>query len=183
MSTAVSDPTTVKYERQFDLLDADGDAIVTWSDYQKLVDRFVGSYGISKDDRRARALQAGYQMAWLELLRHSGSDGDRLTKDQFVAASRLAVVDTSRLNVVEGLAHAMFDLIDSNYDNEVDKEEFHTYVTKVWRVDSPEAMEAFVRLDTDGDGCISRSEFIRAQREYYFSNDPDAAGSLLFGTI
>ncbi|MEV5273435.1 hypothetical protein [Streptomyces werraensis] len=39
-------------------------------------------------------------------------DGDRLIKDPFVTASRLAVIDTSRLNVTEGSGHAIFDIVD-----------------------------------------------------------------------
>ncbi|MEU7058332.1 hypothetical protein [Streptomyces sp. NPDC046197] len=38
-------------------------------------------------------------------------------------------------------------------------------------------------MDLDGDGHISRQEFIRAAHEYFYSNDPNAAGSLFFGHI
>ncbi|MFC9424779.1 hypothetical protein [Streptomyces sp. NPDC056987] len=41
--------------------------------------------------------------------------------------------------------------------------------------------EQFVTADrlTDGDGVISRQEFVRAVREHFLSNDPEAPGSLL----
>ncbi|MEV0495871.1 EF-hand domain-containing protein [Streptomyces atratus] len=42
-------------------------------------------------------------------------------------------------------------------------------------------MDVFIKLDTDGDGAISRQEFIRAVREHYLSDNPDAPGSLFFG--
>ncbi|WP_234306650.1 hypothetical protein [Streptomyces sp. NRRL F-2799] len=46
-------------------------------------------------------------------------------------------------------------------------------------------MESFTKLDTDGDGdgAISRHEFIRAVREHFRSSDPDAPGSLFFGRV
>ncbi|MGC4996424.1 hypothetical protein [Streptomyces sp. DT195] len=53
----------------------------------------------------------------------------------------------------------------------------------MWRSDAPDAMDSFAKLDTDGDGTISRYEFIRAVREHFLSNDPDAPGSLFFGRI
>ncbi|MFI9427596.1 EF-hand domain-containing protein [Streptomyces achromogenes] len=110
-------------------------------------------------------------------------DGDRLTKDQFVTANRLAVIDTSRLNVTEGGGHAIFDIIDADGDNEIGKDEFARLMRDVWKDDSPGTMDLFFRLDTDGGGAISRHEFIRVVREHFLSNDPEAPGSIFFGHI
>lgn len=44
-------------------------------------------------------------------------------------------------------------------------------------------MCAITKPDTDGDGAIPRHEFIRAVREHFLSNDPDAPGSMFFGHI
>ncbi|MBJ7903609.1 EF-hand domain-containing protein [Streptomyces sp. NPDC003656] len=181
MTTTAQDVISVKLERSFDALDANSDGYLDWTDYQKLGDRYIQAYKLDKDDRRARALQTFCQIYWLELLRHAGVDADRLTKDQFVTANRLAVIDTSRLNVTEGGGHAIFDVIDVDGDNEISKDEFARFLKDVWQSDAPDAMESFTRLDTDGDGAISRQEFIRAIREHYFSNDPEAPGSLFFG--
>ncbi|MEV5864329.1 EF-hand domain-containing protein [Streptomyces sp. NPDC052071] len=183
MTTATQDIITIKLERTFDQMDANQDGYLDWSDYQKLADRYIQGYGLSREDRRTRALQTFCQIYWLELLRHAGVDGDRLTKDQFVMANRLAVIDTSRLNVTEGGGHAIFDIIDVNGDNEISKDEFARLMRDVWKHDSPEAMDLFMKLDTDGDGAISRHEFIRAVREHFLSNDPDAPGSIFFGHV
>jgi Ca2+-binding EF-hand superfamily protein len=183
MATATQDVITVKLERTFDTMDANHDGHVDWTDYQKLADRYIQAYRLDKDDRRARALQTFCQIYWLELLRHAGVETDRLTKDQFVTANRLAVVDTSRLNVTEGGGHAIFDVIDVDGDNEISKDEFARFLKDVWKSDAPDAMDSFTKLDTDGDGVISRQEFIRAVREHFLSNDPDAPGSLFFGHV
>ncbi|GHE14401.1 hypothetical protein [Streptomyces alanosinicus] len=71
--------------------------------------RYIDAYKLDKDDRQARALHTSLQLYWLELLRHAGVDGDRLTKGQFVTANRFAAIDTSRLNVMEGVGHVLFD--------------------------------------------------------------------------
>ncbi|MFD4540847.1 EF-hand domain-containing protein [Streptomyces bauhiniae] len=183
MTTTAQDVISVKLERAFDALDANSDGYLDWSDYEKLGDRYIQAYRLDKNDRRARAIQTFCQIYWLELLRHAGIDGDRLTKEQFVTANRLAVIDTSRLNVTEGGGHAIFDVIDVDQDNEISRAEFERFLRDVWRSEAPDAMEAFAKLDTDGDGAISRQEFIRAIREYYFSSDPDAPGSLFFGQV
>ncbi|MFF7367317.1 EF-hand domain-containing protein [Streptomyces tricolor] len=183
MTSAVHDIITIKLERTFDQMDANKDGYLDWTDYQKLADRYIQGYGLSRDDRRARALQTFCQIYWLELLRHAGADGDRLSKEQFVLANRLAVIDTSRLNVTEGGGHAIFDIIDADGDNEISRDEFARLTRDVWGDHSPGTMDLFNRLDTDGDGTISRHEFIRAVREHFLSNDPDAPGSIFFGHI
>ncbi|WP_406143549.1 hypothetical protein [Streptomyces anulatus] len=62
---------TDKLERTFDAMDVQ-DGYLDWSDYQKLADRYIQGYGLSRDDRRTRALQTFCQIYWLELLRHAG---------------------------------------------------------------------------------------------------------------
>ncbi|MGW7199654.1 EF-hand domain-containing protein [Streptomyces chryseus] len=104
-------------------------------------------------------------------------------KDQFVTASRLASIDTSRLNVAEGLGDVIFDVIDTDGDNQITKDEFARCLKDVWKVDAPDAMDSFTKLDTDGDGTISRHELIRAIREFFLFNDADAPGSLFFGHV
>ncbi|MFF8717247.1 EF-hand domain-containing protein [Streptomyces sp. NPDC015184] len=181
MTTTAQDVITTKLERSFEALDDNKDGYLDWTDYQKLADRYIQAYKLGKDDRRARALYAFYQTYWLEMLRHSSVQEDRLAKDQFVTANRLASVDTSRLNLADGAGHVTFDVIDSDGDNEISKDEFTRFLKDVWRSDAPE--DAFPQLDTDGDGSISRMEFVRAVREHFLSDNPDAPGSMFFGRV
>ncbi|MFC7965469.1 EF-hand domain-containing protein [Streptomyces cinereoruber] len=172
-----------KYGRAFDGLDADNNGYLDWSDYQALADRFISAYRLGRDDRRARALNAFLQMQWMELLRHANVDGDRLDREQYIQAARLAGIDTSRFNLVDGHGHAMFDVIDTDEDNEISKDEFVRLLRDVWQVTDPSALDAFDRIDTDGDGAVSRTEFIRTIREYHLSPDPHAPGSVIFGQV
>ncbi|MBM7774367.1 Ca2+-binding EF-hand superfamily protein [Actinokineospora baliensis] len=183
MAKAKQDVIGAKLGLMFETVDADHNGYLDWSDYRKLAERYVDAYHLREGDRRARALHAFFQAYWLELLRHAGVEDDRLTKEQFVVASRLASIDTSRINIADGAGHVMFDVVDVNGDNEISEEEFARCLREVWRTEAPEAIEAFRALDTDRDGAISREEFIGAVREHLFSNNPDAPGSLFFGHI
>ncbi|WP_407652784.1 EF-hand domain-containing protein [Amycolatopsis cynarae] len=72
--------------------------------------------------------------------------------------------------MVEGVPHAIFDIVDGDGDNTISKSEFKQLLD-VWGVSAPDAMATFMRLDTDGDGVISRHEYIRAIREFFYSPD------------
>lgn len=181
MTTATADPISVKLDQLFAATDTYGDGYVDWSDYQRLVDRYLSGYKIEKSDRRAQALLISYQMQWAELLRHADG-GNRLSKEQYHFASRAASVDTSRFNMVEGVPHAIFDIMDTDGDNSISKSEFKKYLD-VWNITDPSAFDAFAQMDTDGDGAISRQEFLRAVREFFYSQDLEAPGSLIFGRL
>ncbi|MFF5638737.1 EF-hand domain-containing protein [Streptomyces sp. NPDC012825] len=181
MATATADPITTKLDHLFSATDNDNDGYVEWADYQRLIDRYLSAYKIDKNDRRAHALTAAYQMYWMELLRHADGN-NRLNKEQYHHANRAASVDTSRFNMVEGVPHAIFDVMDTDGDNTISKEEFKQFLD-VWGISAPDAMDTFAQLDTDGDGSISRHEYIRAVREFFYSPDLDAAGSLFFGRL
>lgn len=183
MATATQDVHTIKHERTFEALDADHNGYLDWSDYQNLAERYLTAYQLDREDRRGRALLSFFQLHWLELLRHSGVDGDRLTKDQFVTAKRLAAIDTSRLNLVDGGGQVLFDVIDVDGDNEISQEEFARFWKDVCGNDPSGTRDAFSRMDSDGDGAIARHEFLRAVREYSFSDDLDAPGNQFFGHI
>jgi hypothetical protein len=183
MTTTAQDVIAIKLGRQFEIMDANDDGYLDWSDYQNVCDRYIEAYKLDKNDRRARALYSFYQTYWLELLRHADVQADRLTKEQFVTANRLAGIDTSRLNMADGLGHVIFDVIDADLDNEISKDEFARFVTDVWKIEAPDSMDTFTELDSDDDSKISRQEFLRGMREYFLSNDPDAPGSLVLGRI
>lgn len=164
MARTTADPVDTKIEAEFDKLDLNHDDHLDWSDYEILIGRYRRTAGVGEDDRRIRALRAFYQMHWLELLRHAGVDGDRLSKDQFVAATRRATSDTSRLDVTESGGHVIFDLIDINGDGEISREELTRYLEGVWQIEESDAMYAFDELDRGGNQAISRDEFVSGIR-------------------
>jgi Ca2+-binding EF-hand superfamily protein len=174
-------PIDARIGKLFDLMDADGDGHVTWTDYQRTIDRFVDGYELEPDDRESLALWTAYQTWWLELRRHA-NDAEQLSRDEFVPAMRAAVTDTSRANLVDGLSHALFDVVDTDDDGLIERDEFARLLGLRGITDS-DAMDVFDGLDTDGDGSISRQEYVRSWREFFRSDDPTDPGSRYFGRL
>ncbi|MFH8800335.1 EF-hand domain-containing protein [Streptomyces sp. NPDC017936] len=184
MATATADAIGLKIKKVFSALDANNDGYVDWSDFQSIIDRYRSEYRLDNNNRKAMALHAAYAMLWQELARHADLNGDqRLSEEEYVAATRSTVLDISRFDSVNGLTDATFDVMDADGDNQISKDEYLRLANNIWGISSPEAAQAFAALDTDGDGHISRPEFIRAAREFFLSPDPAAPGSLTFGRV
>ena len=181
MTDGDDDPIAVKLEYLFGASDTDGDGFVDWSDYERLIGRYLDGYGIVAEDGRAHALRAAYQMYWSELLRQVNGV-DRLSKEQFVAANQAAGVDRSGFTMAGVVPQAVFDVMDTDADDTISKSEYKVFL-QAWGVSDLEALDVFLQLDTDDDGRISRGEFIGAIRDFFTSPELDSPGSLFFGHI
>ena len=166
MASTTADPVDTKIEAEFDKLDLNQNGYLDWSDYQILIDRYKQTARVGDDDRRIRALQAFYQLHWLELLRHADVAEERLSKEQFVTATRGVTSDTSRINVTEAGGHVIFDLIDLNGDGEISADELSRYLEGVWKIKGSESVYSLEELDRDGNQTISREEFVSGIQEH-----------------
>ncbi|WP_051167403.1 EF-hand domain-containing protein [Actinoplanes sp. N902-109] len=171
----------MKLGHLFGASDTDGDGFVDWSDYERLISRYLDGYGIAAEDRRAHALRAAYQQYWSELLQQVNGT-DRLSEEQFVAANQAAGVDRSRFTMAGLVPQAIFDVMDTDGDDTISKPEYKVFL-EAWGVSDLEALNVFLELDTDDDGRISRDEFIGAIRDFFTSPELESPASLFFGHI
>ncbi len=181
MTDGTDDPLAVKLGHLFDASDTDRDGFVDWSDYERLISRYLNGYGLAAEDRRAHALRAAYQTYWSELLRHVNGV-ERLSKEQFVAANQAAGADRGRFTMAELVPQAIFDVMDTDVDDAISKPEYKVFL-EAWGVSDLEALNVFLELDTDDDGRISRGEFVGAIRDFFTSPELDSPASLFFGHI
>jgi len=78
-----------------------------------------------------------------------------------------------------------FDLIDTDNSGEISREKYRKYLTIYSGKDEPErAYEAFASLDTDGNGSITRTEFIEGHMKYWWTT-PEEQGDapLPYGSL
>ncbi|MFG2562815.1 EF-hand domain-containing protein [Streptomyces sp. NPDC048496] len=170
-----------KLDKLFDATDTNADGYVEWADYQRVVDRLLSGFKVDKGSLEGQALIVTYQMFWAEVRRHANGQ-ERLSKDAFVAAVNSVMVDTSRFNLIEGVPHAIFDVIDTDDDGGISHSEWQQLAT-VLGISAPEVKERFVALDRDGDGSISRQELLRSWREFFYGEDSYTTGGLILGVL
>lgn len=158
----------------FTAMDVDGDGFLQESDFAALTARWTAIRGAG-DHARLAAIMMGW---WHALLATADHDGDaKVTLDEvLLLTDRLGEMPDE----VTGTAEAMFEAIDENADGRISSEEYNRLI-EGWTGCRTDTDEIFPLLDLDGDGHISREEFVRLWTEFWSGDDPEAAGTWVFG--
>ncbi|GHJ35660.1 EF-hand domain-containing protein [Streptomyces sp. TS71-3] len=173
-------PREEKLTAVFNAFDQDGNGYLEPEDFQAVVDELAEEFGL-KGSRRHRALANSFHVLWDELLLHGDTDNDQsLSLAEFVDSYEQAIADSSRVNVVDYIGSAMFDVVDADGDGYVDGEQFGR-LQRAFRVTEESASQTFTAADADGDGRLTQSEFLQGFRHYFTTSNYNKPGSWFFG--
>lgn len=81
---------------------------------------------------------------------------------------------------VNKVVNEIFDLFDANRDGMISLDEYID-LFMAYRIEIRFSARAFTKLDLNKDDFISKEEFIIGLREFFRSDDENAAGNWLFG--
>lgn len=177
-----------KSHHYFDLIDRDEDGFINGEDFEIQAQRLADERNLSDEDHDAlRDQMLGW---WKQLCATADvNDDEQISRnewDGFWEAIHSAVDEgeegekAQMLESLEQAAKVTFDTIDTTGSGEITKEEYEQWLT-AWGADG--ADEAFQELDRENEGHLSEDDLIEATKEFYLSNDADAPGNLLYGTL
>ena len=169
----------------FQLLDADGDGMLTEQDYLLMGDRAASALGYPKRGEQRGQLVDAHAAIWHEVhLAHVTRADGAITKDEFIRATTALADDLQAAAATLGaLADKYFDVTDLDGNGMLDPREYEVFLTSLFpAIARRDIDEAFDYLDRNRDGVLSRTEFRRAVIEYWTSSDPDAVGNWALGT-
>ena len=162
----------------FAAMDVDSDGFLQRHDFAALAARWTVNRGLAADSRDARKLSA-IMMAWWETLLEASdvNRDDKVTLDEV-----LLVVDQlpADLTPVVATATALFEAIDADGDGRISAAEYRELI-ETWNGVPTDTDEVFSLLDLDGDGHLSEEEFVELWTEFWAGDNPDAAGTWVFG--
>ncbi|MFC8173970.1 EF-hand domain-containing protein [Streptomyces sp. NPDC057242] len=175
---------TAKIERGFDQLDVNGTGVLTEDDHVEMGRRVATSLGHADGSPETGRIVDAYTTIWREVhlpFLPAGSRG--IPKEQFVASTRALAEDPEAARDALGrIAETYLQIADIDQDGRIGPAEFLAFQRGHFPgLTEESAAEAFHRLDTDGDGALSPTEFTRAVVEFWTSSDPDAAGNWWMG--
>jgi Ca2+-binding EF-hand superfamily protein len=168
----------------FAMFDADRNGAIEQKDFDQVAGNLADARKMKAGSAEHTKLVDQYRAAWKALHKMADADGDgSITSDEWMkAVTTLVGSEKDFTSVVTTLANLVFDTFDADRDDFVTSDEFGAFV-KARQVPNASPAVAFKRMDTDGDGKLSRADVIRLTGEYFKSDDPAAAGNALFGQV
>ncbi|WP_158069429.1 EF-hand domain-containing protein [Moorena bouillonii] len=175
----------VRMKTYFKLMDVNGDGVLSLSDYETIAARFVKLQDNSSNSEVIRTL---FHDLFQNFLAGGGAvdTNTMIGEEEFItnAAKAVTVLESSR-EVGEKKNEVFFDLIDTDDSGQISREEYRKYLAIYSGEDQPErAYKAFESLDADGDGSITRAEFIEGHMGYWCTLPRDQTdGPLPYGPL
>ena len=172
-----------KLGRLFAVLDADHNNQLERRDYTEVVSNLVRIHGWSRGSKEYSTAEALYLGIWDKLKALADANGDgKVSLEEFLEfhAQMLSTPEMYQ-QITVGTVDLLFEAFDRDRDGHLMRDDFRDFFDAYRIQDHAAADEAFAKLDTSGDGNISKEEAMQRVQEYYFSNDPAAGGNWLFG--
>ncbi len=162
----------------FGAMDADGNGYLEESDFETLTERWLGLRGWAPGTdghERMRAIMMGW---WSAIATMSGAEyDDKVSLDELMTVvDQLPAMD----DAVYATADAMFDAIDQDKDDRIALAE-HRQVVYAWKGSDDGIEEVFPKLDVNGDGYLSRTEFRDLWSGFWRGDDPESPSQWIFG--
>ena len=162
-----------KFQRALAVRDTDGDGFITRSDFKLIIQRYKD---MGSSEEHLKKLNSTFMKScdmW-----GLTDDSVALTYDKFAknVAMEFAVENTVKV------FQAMFEIIDMNNDGVIAFEEWEKY-NKAIGISPSHAQRSFTAMDADGDGKVTKDDFIAYNLEFFFSTKDDLNSSILFGPL
>ena len=171
-----------KLSRLFDVLDTDGNKQLEREDYTRVIANLARIHGWAPGSPPYAQAEELYLTIWdnLQMLADQNSD-KKVGLEEFLQF-HAQMLNTPELyeQITVGTLDLLFDAFDRDQDGTLSRDDFRDFFD-AYGIRGKVADEAFQKLDTSGDGQISKEEALERVKEYYFSDDPNAAGNWLFG--
>jgi Ca2+-binding EF-hand superfamily protein len=167
-----------KTELVFTAMDINSDGFLEREDFAALAERWTVNRGLAADTPEATRLSAIMMGWWETLLAASDTDRDgKVTLDEVLRVVDQLPYDTAP---VMATAAALFEAIDADGDRRISAAEYRELI-ETWNGAPTDTDDVFGLLDRDGDGHVSKEDFIRLWIEFWAGDNPDAAGTWVFG--
>ncbi len=138
----------------------------------------------SMDTKLATQIDETFDAWWETIRKAADADGNgEITREEFVAAIAKGLEsDPQYVDKMVKVSEVTFRAADEEGDGKLTPLQIER-IYRAYGVNERLSTETFARIDRNGDGYVSIDEFVRAARDVYSSNDPEAPGAVMFGPL
>src|SRR5262245_587848 len=175
VSMEISESLDQKLAWRFRTYDNDGDGYIEREDFQLAADRTGEEFGHTPDSPARQRLTELLLGLWEHLATVADADSDgRISEAEYKAAFAAGLLETPE-SFNEGYGpflDALMAVVDTEVDGRLSADEHVRWTRALMRLPESETRELHRRIDTDGDGYVTKQELLEAIRELYFDEDP-----------
>lgn len=179
----ISDLQNDKFERFFYILDFDRNGVINKDDFLGIAENLCILWTIKEGSEQYNRVMSRFEDGWNKFNEFVNNNESKATWDHWIHFAEEVIVkgDEAQYNeYVEDFVGEVFDNFDADKDGYIDLDEYIDLFVG-YRIEVRFAAKSFRKLDLNKDDLISRGELIRAVKEYFKSDDPNAPGNWLFG--
>lgn len=177
-----------KLMKLFCMYDAKNLGVLKFADFEALAQRLAELRGWKPDTAAfEQALTQYVLLQWnrmraliQEKLNHLHTN--HISLDEWLAYYDIVLSDKAYEKELMLLPEAIFNVVDVDESGNLDKEEWAN-LFRVYNIPVIYVEETFNRIDTDGDGVLSKNEVVAMLQDFLYSNDPNNPGNFMFGPI
>ncbi len=177
------DPLQRNIDAVFTILDVNADGVITYDDITAIGTRVCGQLHIAGSPQAA-AILGRYASWWEQLRADCDADGDgRISRAEF-AHAMLSGGGDGQANYNQQLGKQvslLADAMDADGDGFIEATEYLALFGAAPDLDPQVVQAAFERLDTNGDGRISREELQAGAARLFLSSDRAHPGTSILG--
>lgn len=174
-----------KLARRFRTYDSDGDGFIEREDFTQAGERTTKAFGLAADDPKAVRFHTTLIGLWEQLSSVTELDRNgRISVDEYIKAFANGLLETPE-TFDEGYVpflDALMAIADEDGDGKLTLEEHVTWTGALMGI-SERNSRSIHDLLSDEDGLMATQAMLDAIREFYFSEDPAAAGNWLLGPL
>jgi Ca2+-binding EF-hand superfamily protein len=180
--SVLSDVKQRKFKHYFSLLDRDKDGLLEHEDFVAIARTAAALRGSAPGTPASAALESVIMRTWAHTQEFADINWDgRVSLDEWYRTLEATITSEEKYAYyVTPFAVGLFELLDADGAGVVGLTEYRAFLS-CFGSDATSADAAFARLDTNGDGAVSKDEALHLVREFHTSDDPNAPGNVLFG--
>ena len=171
-----------KLALRFYMVDTSKDGIVELADFEQQGQKVAELRGIQPGSTDYEKILSASVATWETYWKPADADGDnKITLDEYLKSADILIAANTGEKTNFRVDKGSFDSVDIDGNGEITLQEYTIYLKSLGRSEE-DAKIAFSKIDTNGDGKLSRDEFATAMYDYHTSNDPQDPANWAFGS-
>lgn len=169
----------------FHFWDYDSSGTLRRDDYMAVGQRMADECGWKPGSPAYRDLHERLMADWKKARLFADSDNDKaISLEEWRIFCDHLVNDPEMYQLaVTNIASAIIESADADGDGKLSPEEWAMIFRVYGWQDEETALRAFSRLDKDGDGGVTKKEFLDALAVFFMSDDASLEGNYIFGPL